>query len=158
VPLVAAAIPVFVRGIEATRQFKWPFYGWVVRRLGNIPIERENIHGAIKAIHRAEEKLKSGVSMVVMPEGHRTRDGRMQPFKKLPFFLAKQAGVPIAPMGLSGLYELKRLGSWMIRPAPVRVRFGDPIPAETVRSLSEVELMNLTRERIRVLVDEPAAS
>jgi len=61
-------------------------------------------------------------------------------------------------MGLSGLFELKRLGSWVIHPHPVRVRFGDPIPADTVSSLSTVELMNLTRERIRAMVEEPAAS
>ena len=50
IPLLQGYIPNFVRGIEANLQFKWPFYGWAIRRLGNIPIDRENIHASIRSI------------------------------------------------------------------------------------------------------------
>ncbi|MBN2029239.1 1-acyl-sn-glycerol-3-phosphate acyltransferase [bacterium] len=155
VPLLQGYIPKYVRGVEATRQFKWPFYGWVIRRLGNIPIERENIHASIRSIHRAEAYLHDGVSIVILPEGHRTLDGKMRPFKKLPFHLAKQADVGIVPVGLSGLFHLKQKGSWILRPAPIKIKFGDPIPVDKVRNLSVPELRDLTYKKIEALIERP---
>ncbi len=155
VPLLQGYIPKFVRGVEATRQFKWPFYGWVIRRLGNIPIERENIHASIRSIHLAEMYLRQGVSIVILPEGHRTLDGKMRPFKKLPFHLAKQADVGIMPMGLSGLFRLKQKGSWVLHPAPIKIKFGDPIPVDDVRNLSTTELRESTYRKIEALIERP---
>jgi len=155
VPLLGAYIPTFVRGVEARQQFRWPFYGWAVRRLGNIPIDRENIHTSIRSIRKSEKLLQSGTSMAIMPEGHRTLDGKLRPFKKLPFFLAKQADVDIVPIGLSGLFHLKRKKSWLIRPTTIKIKFGDIIPAEKVRSLSVIELRDHTRREIQKLIEKP---
>src|SRR4030042_3876317 len=85
--LLGAYIPSYFRGIEADRQFKWFLYGWFVKRLKNIPINRESVHESIQSMHKAAERLKQGTSIAIMPEGHRTRDGKIGPFKKLPFFL-----------------------------------------------------------------------
>ena len=153
IPLLAAYIPTFVRGVEALRQFKWPVYGWAIRRLGNIPIDRKNIHASIRSIKKTEQVLKKGKSIVILPEGHRTLDGRLRPFKKLPFFLAKQAGVPIIPIGLSGLFQLKNKGSWVIRPRPITIRFGKPVSPEAVEKLSKEELNSLIRDQISALID-----
>lgn len=98
IPLLEAYIPTFVRGVEALRQFKWRVYGWAIRRVGNIPIDRKNIHASIKSMKKTEKILKKGQSIVILPEGHRTLDGNLGQFKKLPFHLAKQAGVPIIPI------------------------------------------------------------
>ena len=155
VPLLAAYIPTFVRGVQAKHQFSWPFYGWVIRRLGNIPIDRENIHTSIQSMGEAEKYLKDGKSMVILPEGHRTLDGKLRPFKKLPFFFAKQVKVNIIPIGLSGLFHLKRKGSWLIQPTTVKIKFGDIISAETVESLSVVELREVVREEIQNLIEKP---
>ncbi len=155
VPLLQGYIPKYVRGVEAIRQFKWPFYGWVIRRLGNIPIERENIHASIRSIRLAEAYLCHGVSVVILPEGHRTLDGEMRPFKKLPFHLAKQACVGIVPVGLSGLFHLKQKGSWVLHPAPIKIKFGDPIPVDHVCNLSVPELRDLTYKKIEGLIEKP---
>ena len=155
VPLIGGFIPNFVRGVEATRQFKWPFYGWAVKRLGNIPIDRKNIHASIKSIHKAQSKLETGYSIAIMPEGTRTLDGKLGPFKKLPFHLAKESHTAIVPMGLSGLYTLKAKESWHIQPTPVKVKFGKPIPIETVDELSTIDLMNYTRDKIQALIERP---
>ncbi len=155
VPLLQGYIPKFVRGIEASRQFKWPFYGWVVKRIGNIPIERENIYASIRSIRKAENYLRNGVSIVILPEAHRTLDGKMRPFKKLPFYLAKQARVDIMPVGLSGLFHVKQKDSWILRPAPIKIKFGDSIPVNDVRTLSVVELRDLTRQKIQELIEKP---
>jgi 1-acyl-sn-glycerol-3-phosphate acyltransferase len=155
VPLLGAYIPTLIRGIEADRQFKWPFYGWLVRRLGNIPISRESIHESIKSIRKAEAYLQSGISMVILPEGHRTKDGHLLPFKKLPFFLAKQAGVAIVPIGLSGLFTLKPVHSWIIHPQTIKIKFGDIIPADQVQKHTEVALRNLVKDKIKNLIEYP---
>jgi 1-acyl-sn-glycerol-3-phosphate acyltransferase len=153
IPLLEAYIPTFVRAVEALRQFKWPLYGWAIRRLGNIPIDRKNIHASIKSMKRTEKILKKGKSIIILPEGHRTLDGNLGQFKKLPFHLAKQAGIPIIPIGLSGLFQLKHKGSWLIRPRPVTIKFGQPITPEKIESLSTEELRDFIREKIQDLID-----
>jgi 1-acyl-sn-glycerol-3-phosphate acyltransferase len=156
IPLLEAYIPTFVRGVEALRQFKWPVYGWAIRRVGNIPIDRKNIHASIKSMKITEKTLKKGKSIIILPEGHRTLDGKLGAFKKLPFHLAKQAGVPVIPIGLSGLFQLKNKGSWLIRPRPVTIKFGQPIPPEKIESLSTEELRDHIREKIQDLLEQPA--
>ncbi|MBN1780772.1 1-acyl-sn-glycerol-3-phosphate acyltransferase [bacterium] len=155
VPVLEGYIPKFVRAVEADRQFKWPVYGWAVRRFGNIPISRESVHASIKSMSRVGDRLKSGLSMVIMPEGHRTLDGQMRPFKKLPFHLAKEADVEILPIGLSGLFHLKAKKSWHIRPTNVKIRFGSPVSRDIIRKLSVTELRDHVRERIAELVERP---
>jgi 1-acyl-sn-glycerol-3-phosphate acyltransferase len=152
IPLLEAYIPTFVRGVEALRQFKWPVYGWVIKRLGNIPIDRKNIHASIRSMKATEQSLKGGLSIVILPEGHRTLDGHLGDFKRLPFHLAKQAKVPIIPIGISGLFELKRKGSWLIRPRPVSIKFGEPVETEEIQALSVDELRDKIRDKISALI------
>jgi len=153
IPLLEAYVPTFVRAVEALRQFKWPLYGWVIRRLGNIPIDRKNIHASITSMKKTEKILKEGQSIIILPEGHRTLDGNLGSFKKLPFHLAKQAGIPVIPIGLSGLFQLKNKGSWLIRPRPVKIKFGQAILPEKIQSLSTEELRDYVRERIQDLIE-----
>lgn len=153
IPLLGAYIPTFVRAVEALRQFKWPVYGWAIRRLGNIPIDRKNIHASIRSMKKTERVLKKGKSMAILPEGHRTLDGRLGPFKKLPFHLAKQAKVPIIPIGLSGLFQLKSKDSWVIRPRPITIRFGRPVTPEKIEKLSKDDLNFFIHNQISALID-----
>jgi 1-acyl-sn-glycerol-3-phosphate acyltransferase len=151
--LLEAYIPTFVRGVEALRQFNWPVYGWAIRRMGNIPIDRKNIHASITSMKKTEKILKKGQSIVILPEGHRTLDGNLGQFKKLPFHLAKQAGVPIIPIGLSGLFQLKNKGSWLIRPRPVKIKFGQSIPPDKILSFPTEELRDYIKEKIQDLTE-----
>ena len=153
IPLLAAYIPIFVRAVEALRQFKWPVYGWAIRRLGNIPIDRKNIYASIRSIKKTEFTLKAGTSIAILPEGHRTLDGKLRPFKKLPFHLAKQARVPIIPIGLSGLFQLKSRDSYVIRPRPITIRFGKPVTPDTIEKLSKEELNSFIHDQISALID-----
>lgn len=153
IPLLSGYIPQLVRGVEADRQFKWPVYGFAIRRLGNIPINRKNIHSAIKSVGSVIRRLKEKRSIIILPEGHRTLNGKLNPFKKLPFHLAKSSDIAILPMGLSGLFSLKRKGSWIIKPGPVQINFGKPIPVEIIRSKSVEELRDYTKSTISGLID-----
>ena len=155
IPLLGGFIPNFCRGIEADYQHKWPLYGWVVKRYGNITIERENIHRSITSIRKAANLIHKGKSIVILPEGHRTLDGRLRNFKKLPFLLAKQSGVELVPIGLSGLFYLNRKGGWLIRPTKLKVKFGKPISTEEISNLSVIELRDLTMGKIQELIERP---
>ncbi len=151
-PLLGGFIPGMVRGVEAKQHFGWPLYGLFLRRAGNIPIDQRDVFKAIRSLKKAAQRLSEGLSFIILPEGHRTLDGNLQPFKRLPFRMAQQAAIDIVPVGLSGLYELMRRGSWEIRRAPVKIKFGNPIPADVVRSLTPDALRDLVRARIIELI------
>jgi len=155
VPLLKAYIPIYFKGVEAHHQFKWPFYGWLVTRLGTIPINRDNAYASMKSIKKANTILSHGTSIAILPEGGRTLTGEMRPFKKMPFMLAKKAGVDIIPIGLSGLFKLKPKGSWHITPTNITINFGKPITTEEIENLTTDELKELVRDKIQALVKEP---
>jgi 1-acyl-sn-glycerol-3-phosphate acyltransferase len=155
VPVLEGYVPQFFRAVEADRQFRWPIYGYAVRRFGNIPINRDSIHGSIRSMKRAVQWLKAGNSLMILPEGHRTLDGKLGLFKRLPFLVAKQADVEILPIGMSGLFHLKAKKSWIIRPTRVTVKIGPAIPLSRVRDLSETELKDYVRKKIEQLIDRP---
>ncbi len=154
-PLLGGWVPGVARSVEAERQFRWPLYGLAVRRVGNIPIRREEVFSSVASLRKALRLLGQRRSLLIMPEGSRTTDGELRPFKRLPFLLAKQANVDLVPVGMSGLFSLKSKRSWRIRPGPLKLKFGRAIPAATVARLSIDELRDLTRERIRALVEWP---
>ncbi len=154
-PLLFGFIPGIVRGVEAHNHHDWPLYGWVMKRLGNIPIERESVHSSLASFRKTELLLNNGRSMIILPEGHRTLDGQIKPFKKLPFLVAKQVKSEIIPIGLSGLYQLKRKGSWIIRPTKIKIRFGPKITRDQVETLSIHELRDLMQNEISKLVEKP---
>jgi len=153
VAVLGGYIPNIFRGIEADRQFKWPLYGFTVKRIGNIPINRKNPVAAMKSIEQAVKKIKNGLSIAVLPEGHRTLTGNMKPFKQLPFLLAKRAGKALIPIGLSGLFSLKKKGSWIIKPGRVKVKFGNPIKPEEIDKMSVNELRDFVKAKIEDLIE-----
>ena len=146
-------LPGIKRGVEAAEHFEWPLWGAMIKRLGNIPIRRENLDEARRSLDVAAEGLRKGISIVILPEGHRTRDGALQQFKKGPFHLAKTADVPIVPVGLSGMWEVKRYKDPHWRPGRITVKIGKPIPVRTIRKMSVDALRDLTRASILDLID-----
>jgi 1-acyl-sn-glycerol-3-phosphate acyltransferase len=151
-PMLVAYIPEYFRGLEAHNQFSWPLWGWAIRRYGNIPMDRGSTFRSLQAIREARATLDAGTSIVILPEGHLSLDGSLKAFKKLPFMLASEAGVQIVPMGLSGLFEVKRKGSWIICPARVTIVYGEPILPEQIAELTLDQLREFTRNRIVTLL------
>jgi 1-acyl-sn-glycerol-3-phosphate acyltransferase len=149
--VIPAAIPLTFTGVEAARHFRLPIWGYLIRKWGCIPIERENPEQARKSLVLAKQTLDSGLSIAILPEGHRTRTGKLGPFKKGPFHLAKAAQAPLVPFGISGLYEFQQKGGFIISPREVRVRIGRPIPAEKYAHLTVDELRNLMFQKIQTL-------
>jgi 1-acyl-sn-glycerol-3-phosphate acyltransferase len=154
IPLLGGFIPGVVRGVEWKAHFQWPLYGHMLRRIGNIPIDRDNPFSSMRTLQKARKRLGTH-TLVILPEAHRTTDGRLRPFKRLPFHLAKSAGVDLVPVGLSGLFSLQNKGSWRIRPTRLKVAIGDAISAEEIGCRTVDELRHMTKQRIEGLIERP---
>jgi putative phosphoserine phosphatase/1-acylglycerol-3-phosphate O-acyltransferase len=107
---------------------KIPFLGRTLRRLQMIPIDRKNRERAVKSLEEAADcARKQGKSILIAPEGTRSKNGHLLPFKKGPFHLAIAAGIPIVPCIFCGITDIVPNGSWLARPGTVTVRFLSPV-------------------------------
>ena len=113
-------------------------------------------HSGYSALERAAAESADGVSFVIMPEGTRSRDGRLLPFKKGPFHLAIDTGLPILPAAIVGSEVLMPKGTWWILPGKIELIVLPPIPTRGLGKESLDALSERTRETIRAaLPDEP---
>ncbi|MCP4312165.1 MAG: 1-acylglycerol-3-phosphate O-acyltransferase [Bacteroidetes bacterium] len=131
-----------------SENFRMPFVGMVLTLTRSIPVNRESLRSGSKFIARAEEEIKRGSSIMLFPEGTRSKTENMRIFKEGAFLLAKKTGKPIIPIVHTGSENSFPGSSWIMGPCWIRIRVLDEIPAETVRDLSIKELMILTRERM----------
>jgi 1-acyl-sn-glycerol-3-phosphate acyltransferase len=109
-----------------------PFLGTAMRLAKFVPVERaHSVETAKASIAAAADALRSGLHIVVFPEGTRSRDGRLSAFKKGPFFLAEETKAPIIPIAISGTQHMMSKGSFAVMPGVARIEFLRPIePAE----------------------------
>ncbi len=150
--VIYSAIPQFVRGWELESHFKIPAYGWMMRRFGNVPVPDENRPSDLKRMWRlTKAALDSGTSLIVFPEGSRTRDGRVGQFKDGVFRMAQQLGYPIVPVSIVGSFGFHRTGEWMLRPSKIVVRLHDTIETKDVRKEDVAAL----RDRVQRIVSQP---
>lgn len=149
-PLVFfAGFPGLVRGVEEESHFRWPLYGLVLRRIGMIPIDRKNTARALDSLARAARLVRErpDYSIAILPEGTRSPDGKLGPFKKGGFHLALETGLDILPVVQTGAYAINRKGSLLIRPGLVELVVRPPVPTA-----------GYTRETIGELVDRTWAA
>jgi len=150
--VIYSAIPQFVRGFELESHFKYPIYGWMMGRFGNIPVPDNPTREGLEIMtERAKHALDSGVSLIAFAEGSRTRDGHVQPFKKGAFNIAHRFGTPIVPMSIAGSFEFFRTGDWMLHPGKITVYLHDTIDSSSV---SRAEIDSL-RQRVQEIVAGP---
>jgi 1-acyl-sn-glycerol-3-phosphate acyltransferase len=107
--------------------FRIPVLGRAMRMASLVPIDRRNKEAAISSVRAAAEVLRSGLSMLVYPEGTRSPDGRLLPFKKGPFYMATETGVPIVPVTILNTAHMLPKGSSRLRPGTATVVFHQPI-------------------------------
>jgi 1-acyl-sn-glycerol-3-phosphate acyltransferase len=150
--VIYSAIPQFVRGFELESHFKYPVYGWMMGRFGNVPVpDTPSREGLEIMTLRAKAALDSGVSLIAFPEAGRTRDGHVQPFKKGVFNLAQRFGIPVVPMSIVGSYEFFQTGNWMMYPSKITVYLHDTIDTGQV-ARSEIDAL---RQRVQDIVAAP---
>ncbi len=138
-------------------QFKWlakkeifsiPFLGWAMMAAGYISIDREGTRETVEAMNKAARKIHDGMSVVIFPEGSRSPDGTIQPFKKGGFSLAVKSKVPIVPVALSGSREIMPRGRLVANSGVIRVRLDTPIETENYSVKDRERLMEKVREAI----------
>jgi len=135
-------LPIQFRWTAKAELFRTPFMGWAMSRIGYIPIERDSPKKAYRSMLRAAEVVRNGVSVIIFPEGTRSPDGNLQPFKKGVFLLALKSRAPILPITIQGTSKIMRKGDWRIYPGQVRIQIDPPIetagtPAEKEEELSQ---------------------
>ena len=128
--------------------FKYPIFGYGIRMVGVVPVDRSNSPAAVESAKVATENLKRGKSYVVYPEGTRSKDGRLLPFKKGAFMMAIDAGVPVVPISVSGATRIMPKGQVKIFPSTVRLTIHEPIDTKEYTKETIAELMKKTQERV----------
>lgn len=120
-------------------------YGMVLGQF--IPVDRDGrVESAAASVQCAQQVLASGLHIVSFVEGTRSRDGRLQPFKKGPFYLAMESGAPVIPVSIHGTESMMRKGSMRIFPGVAHVTFHAPL--QPCDYSSREELMEATRAAI----------
>ena len=142
IPVLVQSLVSFQLRWIAKKELLWiPFFGWAMWASRHITIDRADPLTAIKSLNRAKERFAAGISIVVFPEGTRSRDGKLLRFKKGGFLLATQANRPIVPVTINGSRQVLPAGAWQLRGGIVEVIIGEPIAVDgfgpgTLRHLS----------------------
>lgn len=149
-PIVFAYLPLSFRILYKKSLNRIPFLGWHLFLSGHIGVERESPVKASESLDRAAERIRSGTSVVVFPEGTRSYDGAMRRFRKGSFRLAVKAATPVVPLSISGSRLVMSRGKVTVYPGKVRLTIGEPIPVD---GLTEADA-SLLSQRVRDVVQE----
>ncbi len=148
-PLIISTLPSHPVFIAKRELAHVPFLGWVIWLADFIFIDRGRVEQAKASLARAVQRVRGGQSVVVFPEGTRSRDGALLPFKKGSFVLAKEAGAEVVPVAIHGGAEVLPPGSWRVAGRDYRMVLGAPLDAadfpdpEALRAAAEERLREL---------------
>ena len=149
--LLLLVIPQDVRFLAKRSLFYVPFMGWSMWLAGFVPVDRRRTEKVRVVLSGLDRCLAKGSSILIFPEGTRSRDGRLGAFKKSGFLTALKAGVPIVPVGVSGARAVLGAQGMIVRRGPVRVRAGSPIPTAEMGVRDRADLMARVRREILIL-------
>jgi 1-acyl-sn-glycerol-3-phosphate acyltransferase len=146
-PVVFPLLPVRTSAFLKRSLMKIPVLGYGMRLANFIPVDRDGRQeSAVESVQAAAKVLASGVHMLSFVEGTRSRDGRLQTFKKGPFYLAMETGATVIPVSIHGTEGMMKKGSVKILPGTAHVRFHAPLEPRDYASRDE--LMEAVRASI----------
>jgi 1-acyl-sn-glycerol-3-phosphate acyltransferase len=148
IPVLLGHLTVQFRWLAKAELFKIPIFGRAMRKAGYISIDRNNRRSAIESLQVAAEKIKQGVSVLIFPEGTRSRDGTIRPFKKGGFVTAIDSGVPIIPVIIQGTRAIMTKGKFRMNPGHIRMLIHEPIDTSGYTRETKEALM----ERVRRVI------
>ena len=148
IPAAIAALPVNLRFMAKHTLAYVPFLGWTMWLTGMIPVNRTSPTHAVASLRLAGERIRAGASILVFPEGTRSRDGRIHPFKRGAFAVALEARVPVVPVAIEGAGAVQPADEWTVYPGVVRIKVGRPIPTEGREPQDRAGLAREVREAI----------
>ena len=155
-------IPVLVQSLArfqlrwiAKKELLWvPLFGWAMWATKHITVDRSDPLDAIRSLERAKKGLAAGISIVVFPEGTRSHDGRLLPFKKGGFLLAAKTRTKIVPVTIIGSARLLPAGAWRLRPGRIDVFINKPIATEGYRIGNLRALTQQVRQVVAAALDQ----
>jgi 1-acyl-sn-glycerol-3-phosphate acyltransferase len=141
-------LPFDFKWLAKKELFSIPFFGWTLTASGYISIDREGTRDTVRAMNEAAQKIRDGMSVVIFPEGSRSPDGSIQPFKKGGFTLAIKSKVPIVPMAIVGSREIMPKGRFTVNPGKIAIRIGPTIETKELSLQDWKALMGKVAESI----------
>jgi 1-acyl-sn-glycerol-3-phosphate acyltransferase len=128
IPVIFAHLPGSFRIVHKRSLYLIPLIGLYLYCSGHIGIDRSKAFRARKSLERAAQRIAGGTSVAVFPEGTRSADGSVRPFKKGSFVLAIEAGVPVIPVSLAGVKRVAPQGLFRLRPGELAMTLHAPVP------------------------------
>ncbi len=149
IPLAFAVLPYQMAPISKIELRKIPIFGWAMIMAKHVFVDRRNHEKAIAALRKASHSLKKNPrSVLVFPEGTRSKDGKIHEFKRGGLILAMEAGIPVVPVAMCGTANVITKGSWTINSAPVEIRIGKPVSTEGVSHQDRKPFTASIREKV----------
>ncbi len=146
-PILIPLIPRRTSVMVKKELFTYPILGRAMRMGSLVPVDRGNRDAGIEAVKAAKEVIGQGLNMTIYVEGKRSFDGKLLPFKKGPFYLAMECGVPVVPVTIAGTHYAMPKKRFAIRPATVKVIFHEPIEPKEFGS------RECLMEKVRAAID-----
>jgi 1-acyl-sn-glycerol-3-phosphate acyltransferase len=143
IPLIPRRTSVMVK----KELFKTPILGPAMRLASLVPVDRGNRDAGIEAVHAAKAVVDQGINMTIYVEGKRSYDGKLLPFKKGPFYLAVECGVPVIPVTIVGTHEVMPKTRYAIKTGKVKVIFHPPIEPKDFGSRERL------MEKVRAIIE-----
>jgi 1-acyl-sn-glycerol-3-phosphate acyltransferase len=162
IPALLVATPGQVRMVAKRTLFQIPVFGWAMRASGFISVDRRDKSTARQTFAAASSHLRTGTSILLFPEGTRSKGDVLLPFQRGGFLLALRSGLPIVPVGVRGSRAVRSPDELTIRPGTIEVCFGAPIDPAAFGLRRKGELTDEVRRRVAELAGisagEPAAA
>lgn len=145
IPVLQAYLPVQFRWLAKAELYKIPIFGYAMKRAGYISIDRSDRKSAIESLNKAVKIIRDGISVIIFPEGTRSRTNNVQPFKKGGFFLAVDSGVPIIPIIIHGTGRIMPKKQMLIKPGNVTIEISKPIESSDYTRKTKNDLIKKVR-------------
>jgi 1-acyl-sn-glycerol-3-phosphate acyltransferase len=145
-PVLIPSIPGRCSVLVKKELFRLPILGVAMKMARLVPVDRSNREAAVESVRAAAEVMHHGLNMVIFPEGTRSVDGRLLPFKKGPFHLAMETGIPVVPVTILGTAECWPKGTWAMKAGTATLVFHAPV--DPANFADRDALMAVVRERI----------
>lgn len=146
-------LPVPFRWVIKRELLKIPLFGRALGATGAICLDRADRDRSVRSLQEGVKKLGDGWSVLIYPEGTRTPDGLLHPFKKGAFMMAVQTGIPILPVTCNGAFKIMPKKTLLFRPGRVTLTIGEPILTEGLTEQDVPQLMERTRQAINRNLD-----
>lgn len=147
-PILLPLIPRRTSVMAKKELFSYPILGETMRMGSLVPVDRGNRDAGIAAVRSAADVIRQGLNMTIYVEGKRSFDGKLLPFKKGPFYLAMECGVPVVPVTIVGSHDVMPKARFRITPGTVKVVFHEPIEPQNFES------RECLMERVRAVINQ----